>query len=340
MSPTTRVLELTGPATGPSPATPTSNGTENTNSIAGLPTGTTAYVGDARDMLAIETGSVDLIVTSPPYWDLKKYGSKKSELEIGKSTYDEYLAQLNLVWQECYRCSADDAVLIINVNTRRVQKRFHAIPFDIAARMEGWELWDHVIWYVPNALPQPYHYMERLLDNKFESCLVFTKEGRPSYKFHKPRVPQKYIEADPRSHKKNSRGRCVGNILRIPAYRPPNIKQLGYHVAAFPEELVAFFIECYTDTGDRVLDPFLGSGTTLKVARTMGRLGVGYECHEEYAELIQERVNERWAVPDWRDIDILHSTSMVPGSQKTRKIHHHRAGHPNANGSDLLSERP
>ena len=192
--------------------------------------------------------------------------------------------------------------------------------------MKGWRLWDHVIWYVPNALPQPNHSRERLLDNKFESCLVFTKAGSSNFKFHKPRVPQKYAEADPRSHKKNARGRCLGNVIRIPAYRPPNVKALGYHVAAYPEELVAFFLECYTDLGDRVLDPFLGSGTTLKVCQTMGRSGVGFEINREFLSLIIGKVQEPWEVPDWRNLDILHSSTITPGSAKPRKSQFARRG--------------
>ena len=166
---------------------------------------------------------------------------------------------------------------------------------------------------------------------------MFTKDGSSDYKFHKPRVPQKYLNADPRAHKKNANGRCIGNVVRIPAYRPPNVKDLGYHVAAYPEELVAFFMQCYTDEGDRVLDPFLGSGTTLKVARVMGRRGTGYECHPEFANLLQTRITEEWAVPDWRDLDIIHSATMEPGSTKTRKIHFHRNGH-NGGGNGLFAQ--
>jgi DNA modification methylase len=163
--------------------------------------------------------------------------------------------------------------------------------------------------------------MERLFDNKFEYLLVFLKGSSDQYKFRKPRVPQKYIDADPRSHKKNERGRCLGNVIRIPAYRPPNVKQLGYHEAAFPEELVALMVETYTDSGDSVVDPFLGSGTTLKVCRVMSRRGIGYELNEGYGDLIKKRICEPWAVPDWRKIDLLHSTTMETGMKGTRKIH-------------------
>ena len=292
-----------------------------TQSISELPGDIHAYVGDSRTMNEVADASVDFFVTSPPYWNLKNYGSND---EIGQSSYDKYLDDLGAVWQECYRCAKPTAVLVVNINSRRVNKRFYPLAFDIASRMRGWTLWDHVIWYIPNALPQPNHYIERLLDNKFESCLVFTKDGACDFKFHKPRVPQKYKDADPRSHKKNDRGRCLGNILRIPAYRPPNVKQMGYHVAAYPEELAAFFLACYTDPGDTVLDPFVGSGTTLKVARVMNRKAVGYELNADYEPLIRRRVRESWRVPDWKDIDLLHSTSMETGMAKPRKVHFER----------------
>lgn len=271
----------------------------------------------SEDMSSVADASVDFLMTSPPYWNLKDYGSHN---EIGQSSYEEYQRRLNKVWDECYRVAKNGAVLVININSRRHQKRFYPIPFDIASRMKSWVFWDHVIWYVPNALPQPNHYIERLLDNKYESCLVFIKGGPDDYKCHKPRVPQKYAEADPRAHKKNPQGRCLGNILRIPAYRPPNVKEMGYHVAAYPEELVAFFLRTYSDESDTILDPFVGSGTTLKVARIMGRRGIGFELNPEYLPLIERRISEDWRVPPWTDIDILHSATMTPGSLKQRKV--------------------
>ena len=146
----------------------------------------TIVIGDSRRLSEVEDESVPFFITSPPYWNLKDYGNRG---QIGQGDYDAYLDDL-AVWRECYRCATDRAVLVINVNSRRHQKRFYPIAFDIVARMEGWKLWDHVVWYIPNALPQPNHYMERLLDNKYESCLVFTKDGNSDFTFHKPRVPQ------------------------------------------------------------------------------------------------------------------------------------------------------
>lgn len=277
----------------------------------------TVLFGSSEEMSAIPDRSVDFFITSPPYWNLKNYGDPR---QIGPSTYEAYLERLAKVWEQCYIKGREDSVLVINVNSRRHQKRFYPIAFDVVNRMNNWTLWDVVIWYVPNALPQPNSYMERILDNKFEFCLVFTKDFRTQYKFRKPRIPQKYILADPRTFKKNSRGRCLGNVIRIPAYRPPNVKSLNYHVAAFPEELVAFFLQLYTDERDVVVDPFLGSGTTLKVARAMKRKGIGYEINTAFRSLIEEKIKEPWAVPDWKDLDIIHSTRLEPGMEKPRKI--------------------
>lgn len=279
--------------------------------------GQTVFFSDARDMADVKDESIDFFITSPPYWDLKDYGN--SEQEIGQGSYESYLADLEAVWEQCFCKARDGAILIVNINSRRSKGRFYPLPFDIARRAGRWTFWDHNIWYVPNALPQPNAYIERLLDNKFESLLVFVKGDFRSYKCHKPRVPQKYINADPRTNKKNSRGRCLGNILRIPAYRPPNIKSMNYHVAAYPEELVAFFLETYTDAGDRVLDPFVGSGTTLKVCRAMGRSGFGYEVHNEFSKLIEARINEEWQLPDWKSLDIIHSSTNEPGMVGRRK---------------------
>jgi len=286
--------------------------------------GQIVYFTSSEELGFLPSGSVDFIMTSPPYWNLKDYGHPT---EIGRETYETYLARMNSTWNECYRLGKEQSVLIINVANRRHKKRFYPIGLDIVSHMSQWVLWDILIWYIPNALPQPNHYMERLFDNKYEFLLVFTKGEQTDYEFHKPRVPQKYATSDPRKEKRNPRGRCLGNIIRIPAYRPPNIKQLGYHAAAYPEELVALMLESYTSPKDTILDPFLGSGTTLKVARSMDRRGIGIELNPNYSSLIGRRIREPFVVPDWRDLDVIHSTTMTPGTNAARKAHLIRDGY-------------
>ena len=278
----------------------------------------TVYFTTSENLDFLLPESVDFFMTSPPYWNLKNYGHPE---EIGQEGYEEYLERMNSTWRACYRLGSDQSVLVINVANRRHKKQFYPIGMDIASRMKGWVLWDILLWYIPNALPQPNHYMERLFDSKYEFLLVFTKDGAIDYEFHKPRVPQKYATADPRAGKKNPRGRCIGNIIRIPAYRPPNVKQLGYHTAAYPEELVALMLESFTSPGSTVMDPFVGSGTTLKVARGMGRNGIGIELNKDYRNLLERRIQEPFELPDWKDLDILHSSTMEPGISGTRKAH-------------------
>ena len=278
----------------------------------------TVYFTTSENLDFLPSDSVDFFITSPPYWNLKNYGHPE---EIGREGYEDYLERMNSTWQACYRLGGDKSVLIINVANRRHKKQFYPIGIDIVSRMKGWVLWDILLWYIPNALPQPNHYMEKLFDSKYEFLLVFTKDGTIDYEFHKPRVPQKYATADPRAEKRNPRGRCIGNIIRIPAYRPPNVKQLGYHAAAYPEELVALMLECFTSPDSNVLDPFVGSGTTLKVARGMGRNGIGIELNQDYHNLLERRVQEPFELPDWKDLDILHSSTMEPGMNGTRKVH-------------------
>ena len=183
-------------------------------------------------------------------------------------------------------------------------------------------VWDTLIWYIPNALPQPNSYIERLFDNKYEFLLIFTKDGgNIDYTFHKPRVPNKYKDADPRKHKMNKNGRCLGNIIRIPAYRPPNVKSMNYHIASYPEELVSLMIDTMTNKNDVVLDPFLGSGTTLKVADAMGRKGIGVEINVNYKSVIEGKINEPFEIPDWKEIDLIHSTTMDTTVKSPRKAH-------------------
>jgi len=243
-----------------------------------------------------------------------------------------------MVWRECFRVSKDNGILVVNVNSRRHSKVLYPIAFDIHRTMKDWKLIDILIWYIPNALPQPNHYIEKLFDNKFEFILVYGKNHDYKYTFNKVRVKQKYLGIDPRTEKLNSKGRCIGNIIRIPAYRPPTIKKQNYHIAAYPEELVYLLMHTYSNKGDTVLDPFLGSGTTLKVARTLGRSGYGYELNDEYAPVIEARIKELWQPPAFESLDIIHSSTTKPGmaGKKRRDTEQYKSGQEKINLFSLL----
>jgi DNA modification methylase len=275
----------------------------------------TVYFKTAEEMTELGEGSVTLTVTSPPYWDLKNYGCAG---QIGQEPYQDYLARLDRVWQECYRVSHQRAVLAVVVGNRRRKKAFYPLAFDIAGSITGWVLVDILIWYIPNALPQSKWYVDRAHDSKFEFILVFAKDYSYSYTFNKVRIPQKYREKDLRDEKRDARGRGIGNVLRIPAYRPPTIKRLNYHAAAFPEELPYYLIHSYSHPGDLVLDPFAGSGTTLKVARNLGRPGVGYEINGDFAQVMRGRIAEPWQGPPFEVLDVISAYDPDPDQRVGR----------------------
>ena len=277
--------------------------------------GQTVFFKTSENMKELKDGQSSFVITSPPYWNLKDYDHPD---QIGQESYEKYIERMNTVWSECYRVTKDNGLLAINVNSLRHDKIFRPIAMDIYSRMPKWKLVDTFVWYVPNALPQPSYYIDKLFDNKFEFLLLFAKNYNYDYTFHKIRVCQKYANIDPRKEKYHPEGRCIGNVIKIPAYRPPNIKQMNYHVSAFPEELVYVFLSAFTDPEDYVLDPFLGSGTTLKVCRIMKRKGIGYEINTTLKDTIYQRILEPWTPPSFEEMDIINSTSQL-GKRKRRR---------------------
>ena len=96
---------------------------------------------------------------------------------------------------------------------------------------------------------------------------------------------------------------------------------MNYHIASYPEELVSLMLETMTDKNDVVFDPFLGSGTTLKVAGAMGRKGIGVEINTNFEPVIRGKLKERFETPDWKTLDLIHSTTMDTGMKSPRKVH-------------------
>lgn len=293
--------------------------------------GQTAYFKSSEDMESSEVGGpASLIITSPPYWDLKDYGHER---EIGKGTYEEYIRRMNTVWEKCYDFSTENALLIIIVRDRRRNGIFYPIPMDIAKNMKRWKFIDYLIWYSPNAKTQSKRYKDKLYDKKNEMILVFAKNFNYNYTFRKIKVKQKYAGVDPRADNKDPEGRGLPNIIRCPAQKPPNIKENNYHVAAFPDRLIYALLWSYSNKGDRVLDPFLGSGTVLKMARHMARIGVGYEINAGFRNLMEARINEPFEPPAWEELDILHEPEKInpvnthkPRVSKERMLHEYLEG--------------
>jgi len=271
------------------------------------------FFESSENMVKLEGERIDLIITSPPYWNLKNYGHPE---QIGHEVYEEYLERMSKVWDECFKHSKKNAILIINVGNRRFEKAYYPIAMDIYRTIRGWKLIENIIWFIPNALPQAKFYMDKMLDNKYENVMVFAKSYHYDNTFNKVRIAQKYLSKDFREGKLNKKGRCLGNVVRIPAYRPPNIKEGLYYEAAFPEELVDFLVRVFSNRHDKVLDPFLGSGTTLKITRNLERFGFGYEINKKLEPEIRRKILESWSPMDFSKIDLINGFVTTNGKRR------------------------
>lgn len=244
-------------------------------------------------MSRVPDQSVHLIVTSPPYWQLKDYGSAG---QIGfDHSYQDYINNLNLVWQECHRVLHDGCRLTVNIGDQFARAAYYGRYKVIPIRTEiikfcettGFDFMGAIVWQkvttcnssgggaVMGSYPYPRNGIVKL---DYEHILLFKKHGNP------PTVTAE--------QKRQS-------VLTAPEWNEyfsghwqfPGEKQQG-HCAMFPEELPRRLIRMFSFVGETVLDPFAGAGTTLLAAEHTGRNGIGYEINEEFQPLIIQRLAE------------------------------------------------
>ena len=233
--------------------------------------------GDTLELVKqVEPASIDLLVTSPPYWDLKNYFKKG---QIGQESYDEYLNRLNQVWSESLRVLKDDGTIWVNVNIRTKNGVPYFIPTDIIEQFKklNSHLVDIVIWHKSSSIPV----RDNNLTDKYEVFLCFSKSETPKIKTG---ILKKFNEY------KNSMisGGIIWNINR----KAGSVGKKMVHPAIYPIELIDRVIQVSTDNGDKILDPFLGSGTSLISAIKNHRDGVGIEFNEKFKELIDYRISK------------------------------------------------
>ena len=236
-------------------------------------------------MTATADSSVQLIVTSPPYWQIKDYG--KGDKQIGfNETYEEYISSLNQVWDECRRVLEDGCRLCVNIGDQFARAatygRYKVIPIreEIIRHCEkiGFDYMGAIIWQkkttmkttggasVMGSFPHP---RNGLVEIDYEFILLFKKLGK-----HEPKISKATKEASAMT-KEEWRKYFTGH------WNFAGVRQDG-HVAMFPDELPRRLIKMFSFVGETVLDPFLGSGTTSKVARELGRNSIGYEINEDF----------------------------------------------------------
>jgi site-specific DNA-methyltransferase (adenine-specific) len=257
--------------------------------------------GDSRKMSEITDKSVHLIVTSPPYWQLKDYGT---ENQIGfHDDYETYINHLNLTWQECFRVLHDGCRLCINIGDQFARStyygRYKIIPIHTEiikfCEMIGFDFMGSIIWQkattmnttggasIMGSFPHPRNGIVKL---DFEYILLFKKQGN---------APKATLEQKANSAMSNEEWNTYFNGHWTFA----GAKQ-DKHLAMFPEELPKRLIKMFSFPNETVLDPFMGSGTTAYVAKMLDRNSIGYEINPEFIPIIMERIggNDAFAVSE------------------------------------------
>ncbi|MBA4312498.1 MAG: DNA methylase N-4 [Chlorobiaceae bacterium] len=235
--------------------------------------------------------SVHLVITSPPYWQLKDYGS---ENQIGyHESYESYINNLNLVWKECYRVLHNGCRLCVNIGDQFARSvyygRYKVIPIreEIIKFCEniGFDYMGAIIWQKVTtsnttgggvqmgSFPFP---RNGILKIDYEFIIVLKKLGDAP----KPTVEQKEL-----SKMTNEEW----NTYFAGHWNFAGARQ-DKHIAVFPEELPKRLIKMFSFINDTVLDPFAGSGTTSLAAKHLDRNSIGYEINSEFIPIIKEKL--------------------------------------------------
>lgn len=258
-----------------------------------MPTHHILINGDSRNMSQIQDESVGLIVTSPPYWQLKDYGADR---QIGfNQSYEEYINHLNLVWSECYRILQSGCRLCINIGDQFARTayygRYKIVPIhsEIIRFCEtvGFDYMGSIIWQkqttmhttggqrVMGSYPYP---RGGIVKVDYENILLFKKQGKA------PSVDKSAREASKLTDEE-------WNTFFSSHWNFPGAKQ-AEHIAVFPEELPKRLIKMYSFVGDTICDPFMGSGTTALAAMKLERNSVGYEINRQFRRYYHEKLTK------------------------------------------------
>ncbi|MEW6227486.1 MAG: site-specific DNA-methyltransferase [Bacillota bacterium] len=261
-----------------------------------LPTEHRLLLGDARNLSDIEDESVHLVVTSPPYWNLKAY--REANGQLGNMTdYDAFLEELDKVWKECWRVLVKGGRLVVVVGdvcmSRRKNGRHVVVPLHASiqehCRTIGFDNLAPIIWYkIANAvyevpgnggfLGKPYE-PNAVIKNDIEFILMQRKPG--AYRNPTPTVRVLSVISQ-----ENQRKWFQQVWTDMPGESTRN------HPAPFPLELATRLVRMFSFVGDTVLDPFVGTGTTTVAAAAAGRNSIGIEIDPVYLKFAIKRALE------------------------------------------------
>ena len=261
-------------------------------------------LGDCKEKLKqIPDNSIDLIFTSPPYADRRKS-------TYGGTHPNKYVAWFLPISLGLLRVSKPTSTFMLNIKERVVngERHTYVIELILAMRKQGWLWTEEFMWHKKNSYPGKWP--NRFRDS-WERLLQFNKHRKfhmyqeavmvPIGDWAKGRLKNLSETDKTRDTSKvgSGFGKNVSNWLNRDKVYPTNVVHLSTecnnknHSAAFPDTLPEWFIKLFTVKGDTVLDPFMGSGTTIFVAKRMGRNATGIEIMPEYYNMVKEEIELR-----------------------------------------------
>ena len=277
-------------------------------------------IGDSRHMSDITDKSVNLIITSPPYWQLKDYG-KRNQIGFNDS-YEKYINNLNLVWNECYRVLESGCKMCVNIGDQFARSVYYGRYKIIPIRTEiikfcehiGFDYLGAIIWQkvttcnttggatIMGSYPYP---RNGILKIDYEFILLFKKPG-------KSKPVSKEIKSKSQLSKEEWNKYFQGH------WNFSGEKQ-DRHLAMFPVELPTRLIKMFSFYNDIILDPFVGSGTTSLAAKQLGRRSYGYEINESNLPIILDKID---LLPSNNHIEIIKQEldSQIDFDEKISKL--------------------
>ena len=279
--------------------------------------------GHAAEILsAFPAGCIDLVVTSPPYWTAVQY---ENDNKNPWASYDAYLADMQSVWNACARLLRPNGKLCINAPIMPIPKqliRQHTrhlknIAFDMESRIlneTDLERYGLFVWQKQTSKMMfgSYPYPGNIIENNtIEFINVYVKPGKP------PRFAAAVKEAN-----RLTRTQWLDLTQQVWFIYPQDVKRAGGHPAPFPEKLPARLIRLYSYgaaahfSGEIVLDPFVGTGTTCAVAKSMGRRYVGIDIDPAYVNIARQRVRDALA----REPPLLVGRAKYPGKAEIEEL--------------------
>jgi len=265
---------------------------------------TNIILGDCNEILkSIENNSIDLVVTSPPYADQRKN-------TYGGISPDKYVEWFLPISKELLRVLKPTGTFILNIKEKVVdgERSTYVMELILEMRKQGWLWTEEFIWHKKNCYPGKWSNRFR---DAWERLLQFNKDKKFNMYQDAVKVPigdwangrlKNLSETDKiRDNSKNGSGfgKNISNWLGKDMVYPTNVVHLSTecnnknHSAAFPEALPEWFIKLFTQEGDTVLDPFMGSGTTNIIAQKMCRNSIGIEILPEYYNMVNKKIGTK-----------------------------------------------